>query len=81
LEECRRDLAKPTARSATVAAIAAIARRWGFPDPTHFSRAFKDAYGVSPRQWREQRTTPEIERTAPQARHNPANDADAADAH
>jgi AraC-like DNA-binding protein len=74
LEECRKDLAKPTARSATVAAIA---RRWGFSDPTHFSRAFKDAYGVSPRQWREQRTTPAVERTAPQDPHNTGNAADA----
>jgi AraC-like DNA-binding protein len=50
LEECRKDLAKPGARSVT---IAAIAHRWGFADATHFSRVFREAYGMSPRQWRE----------------------------
>jgi AraC-like DNA-binding protein len=51
LEECRRDLARPGAQSAT---IASIAHRWGFGDATNFGRAFKEAYGMSPRQWREQ---------------------------
>jgi AraC-like DNA-binding protein len=32
--------------------IAAIARRWGFSDPTHFARAFRRQYGASPQQWR-----------------------------
>jgi AraC-like DNA-binding protein len=50
LEECRKDLAKPGARSVT---IAAVAHRWGFADATHFSRVFREAYGMSPRQWRE----------------------------
>jgi AraC-like DNA-binding protein len=50
LEECRKDLAKPGAASVT---IASIAHRWGFADATNFGRAFKDAYGMSPRQWRE----------------------------
>lgn len=32
--------------------IAAVARRWGFKDPTHFTRRFRAAYGVSPSEWR-----------------------------
>lgn len=52
LEECRHDLAKPGAKSAT---IAFIAQRWGFPDATNFGRAFKAAYGMSPREWRDLR--------------------------
>ncbi|MFE9287159.1 helix-turn-helix domain-containing protein [Streptomyces olivaceus] len=50
LAECRRELAGPGARTWT---IAAIGRRWGFVDATHFSKAFKQAYGMSPRAWRE----------------------------
>ncbi|WP_344975422.1 helix-turn-helix domain-containing protein [Salinactinospora qingdaonensis] len=49
LEECRKALAKPTSRAVT---IASIARRWGFTDPAHFSRAFRETYGVTPREWR-----------------------------
>ncbi|MGX1778408.1 AraC-like ligand-binding domain-containing protein [Nocardia brasiliensis] len=49
LEECRRELAQPQARRTT---IAAVAHRWGFADATHFSRVFRDAYGMSPREWR-----------------------------
>ncbi|WP_425276668.1 helix-turn-helix domain-containing protein [Streptomyces diastatochromogenes] len=26
--------------------------RWGFPDPAHFSHAFKAVYGMSPREAR-----------------------------
>jgi AraC-like DNA-binding protein len=33
--------------------IAAIARRWGFSDATHFARRFRSAYGLSPREWRQ----------------------------
>ncbi|MFG2307054.1 AraC family transcriptional regulator [Actinacidiphila glaucinigra] len=32
--------------------IEAIAHRWGFASAPHFSRVFKAAYGVSPREWR-----------------------------
>jgi AraC-like DNA-binding protein len=49
LEECRKDLAAPTAMSVT---IAAVARCWGFTDATHFGRAFKETFGMSPRDWR-----------------------------
>lgn len=52
LEACRRDLAEPLARTAS---IAAIARRWGFADPSSFARMFRTAYGMSPREWRDLR--------------------------
>lgn len=51
LAECRRELAGPNGRRRT---IAAIGRRWGFVDATHFSKAFKQTYGISPRTWRDE---------------------------
>ncbi|MEU0581821.1 helix-turn-helix domain-containing protein [Streptomyces griseoincarnatus] len=51
LAACRRELAGPNGRLQT---IAAIGRRWGFVDATHFSKVFKQAYGISPRTWRDQ---------------------------
>ncbi|NGO12842.1 helix-turn-helix domain-containing protein [Streptomyces sp. HC44] len=33
-------------------ARAAVARAWGFTGPSHFTRRFKTAYGVTPQQWR-----------------------------
>lgn len=48
LEGARRALADP-GESRT---IAAIAHQWGFTDATHFGRAFKATYGVTPRRWR-----------------------------
>ncbi|MBM9504082.1 helix-turn-helix domain-containing protein [Actinacidiphila acididurans] len=50
LEQCRRELASARGDRAT---IASIASRWGFVSAPHFSRAFKSAYGMSPRQWRD----------------------------
>ncbi|MGX1135149.1 AraC-like DNA-binding protein [Streptomyces glaucescens] len=48
LERCRRDLLRPaTARLG----VAVVARRWGFVSPSHFSRVFRAAYGVTPRDW------------------------------
>jgi AraC-like DNA-binding protein len=49
LEECKRELASPARDHMT---IEAIAYRWGFASAPHFSRVFKAAYGVSPREWR-----------------------------
>jgi AraC-like DNA-binding protein len=43
------DLATPASRHRT---IAAVARGWGFADPSHFSRRFREAYGLTPRDWR-----------------------------
>jgi AraC-like DNA-binding protein len=48
LEGARRDIAKGGSLG-----IAAVARRWGFTDATHFGRRFRAAYGISPREWRQ----------------------------
>jgi AraC-like DNA-binding protein len=32
--------------------IAMVARRWGFSDPSYFSRRFRATYGLTPRDWR-----------------------------
>ncbi|MGW1163451.1 helix-turn-helix domain-containing protein [Streptomyces sp. NPDC002519] len=53
LEEARRELARPGRDDNTVSAVA---RRWGFANATHFSRSFRSAYGMSPSDWRENRT-------------------------
>ena len=50
LEQCRRDLMRHGRGSRTIAAVAA---RWGFLSATHFSRVFRAAYGMSPREWRD----------------------------
>lgn len=49
LEECRRELA----RRGNGATIAAVAHRWGFTSAAHFSRVFRAAYGMAPREWRD----------------------------
>lgn len=49
LERCRRDLSAPSLRGRPVGAIA---YSWGFSDLCHFSRAFKQRFGASPREWR-----------------------------
>ncbi|GAA4839051.1 helix-turn-helix domain-containing protein [Kitasatospora terrestris] len=54
LDECARELGR---RGRTAPAVSAVAQRWGFVNPAHFSRAFRAAYGVSPREWRALRTT------------------------
>jgi AraC-like DNA-binding protein len=48
LEGARAALAAGAARHRT---IEAVARSWGFTDPSYFSRRFRAAYGVSPREW------------------------------
>ncbi|WP_395481797.1 helix-turn-helix domain-containing protein [Streptomyces sp. KHY 26] len=53
LEECCRELAR---RGRTVPTVSAVAQRWGFVNPAHFSRVFRAAYGVSPREWRGRRS-------------------------
>ncbi|MER5932387.1 helix-turn-helix domain-containing protein [Streptomyces sp. NPDC002054] len=53
LHECRRELGRVDIRPVKVAAVA---RRWGFANTAHFSRAFRRAYGISPRDWRDART-------------------------
>lgn len=51
LDHCRRDLSDPELRHL---AITQIAYRWGFSDSAHFSRAFKQAFGLRPRDFRQQ---------------------------
>ncbi|MEU7137253.1 helix-turn-helix domain-containing protein [Streptomyces sp. NPDC046261] len=51
LERARRDLADPAMRSV---AIHAIAARWGFPRAADFTRAFRTAYGMPPKNYRHQ---------------------------
>jgi AraC-like DNA-binding protein len=43
--------------------IASIARGWGLTDPSSFTRMFKNAYGMSPREWRHQANTRRSEPT------------------
>ena len=49
LEGARKDLARPACQSMTVSAVGS---RWGFADSAHFSKVFKQEYGMSPRDWR-----------------------------
>jgi AraC-like DNA-binding protein len=55
LERCRRDLIDPTLGDWTVSAIAA---RWGLMNAAHFSRVFRDAYGLPPAEYRMLASTP-----------------------
>ncbi|MFJ8108123.1 helix-turn-helix domain-containing protein [Streptomyces sp. NPDC096132] len=48
LERCARDL---TRRDTAAPTVSAVAQRWGFANPAHFSRVFRAAYGRSPREW------------------------------
>lgn len=50
LERCKRDLSD---QAQAARHISDIAFAWGFNDLAHFSRIFKQRYGVSPREWRE----------------------------
>jgi AraC-like DNA-binding protein len=52
LDRCRRDLADPALAARH---ISDIAFAWGFNDLAHFSRIFKQKFGASPREWRDQR--------------------------
>jgi AraC-like DNA-binding protein len=49
LERCRDDIANPQRAGEQ---IREIAMRWGFADIPHFSRAFKEAFGMAPRDYR-----------------------------
>ncbi|SOB86360.1 helix-turn-helix domain-containing protein [Streptomyces sp. 1331.2] len=51
LRGANRDLADPVQRAVPIHAIGA---RWGIPRASDFSRAFKAAYGLSPREHRQQ---------------------------
>ena len=49
LERCRRDLAAP---ACAWKSITEIAYSWGFSSSTHFSKAFREAFGTSPKGYR-----------------------------
>jgi len=53
LDRCAHSLSG-TGGARTVDSIADIALRWGFNDMSHFSRAFKKRFGVTPREWRKE---------------------------
>ena len=55
LERCRGDLASPLYMHLS---ISEICFRWGFNDAAHFSRTFRQAYDMSPREWRNANQTP-----------------------
>ncbi|WP_232788649.1 helix-turn-helix domain-containing protein [Streptomyces odonnellii] len=57
LERAHRDLSDRTLRTVAVHRIAA---RWGFPDHTTFTRAFRAAYGLPPRDYRRQALAPPV---------------------
>lgn len=50
LERCRNDMLAPSQLGCRVYDIA---MRWGFNDPSHFSRAFKKQFGVTPREFQQ----------------------------
>jgi AraC-like DNA-binding protein len=50
LEMCGRDLLDPRRAGHS---ISEIAFSWGFNDAAHFSRSFRDRFGVTPRAWRQ----------------------------
>ncbi|MFC8527299.1 helix-turn-helix domain-containing protein [Nocardia sp. NPDC057227] len=49
LDGARAELARPELRGLPVAVIA---RRWGFVNPSHFGRRFRELYGMTPGTWR-----------------------------
>jgi AraC-like DNA-binding protein len=61
LERVRRDLAGPALRPTPIYAIAC---RWGFPRAADFSRAFRTAYGIQPKDYRHQVLNTPSERIA-----------------
>jgi AraC-like DNA-binding protein len=52
LEQCARELALG---GEPAPPVAAVAQRWGFNSPAHFSRVFRSVYGLPPRDWRNAR--------------------------
>ncbi|MGO4388040.1 helix-turn-helix domain-containing protein [Microvirga sp. 2YAF29] len=49
LEACQRDLRDPRL---TASSVSEIAYRWGFSDLSHFNKAFRLKFGMTPREWR-----------------------------
>lgn len=70
LDRCRRDLADPSLCGET---ILTIAGRWGLTNAAHFSRAFRDAYSCSPREFRKAARAPAGSPVVRSASHHPSN--------
>ncbi|GAA3381849.1 AraC-like ligand-binding domain-containing protein [Cryptosporangium minutisporangium] len=68
LHGARTDLTASHRRFAT---IAAVARAWGFSNPSFFSTRFREAFGVTPRQLVAARTTPGNPDLATSGSHRP----------
>nr|SBO94425.1 Transcriptional regulator, AraC family [Nonomuraea gerenzanensis] len=51
LERCRADLI-----SGATGSVSAVGARWGLPDAAHFSRLFRQAYGMPPAEYRRNHT-------------------------
>ncbi len=49
IEGARRELTSPASRHRSIASIAA---NWGFLDPGHFTRRFRQAHAMTPQEWR-----------------------------
>jgi len=60
LEGARADLVAPRSRDRS---IAVIARDWGFANASFFASRFRQAFGMSPREWRTQSAEPCTDRT------------------
>ena len=54
MENCRKDILNPVYADHR---LSDIAFRWGFNDAAHFSRAFKQQFGCSPREFRQLNST------------------------
>ncbi|MFD0359165.1 helix-turn-helix transcriptional regulator [Streptomyces sp. NPDC127110] len=64
LERCRAELADPGLLGRPVHEVAG---RWGFANPSVFSRAFRDAYGVSPTEYRREAAREAVREAAREA--------------
>jgi AraC-like DNA-binding protein len=62
LERIRADLADPALHDRS---IHALATRWGMPRASHFTRAFRSAYGIAPRDYRKAACRSEQARRGP----------------
>lgn len=56
LERCARDLIEPLQDNQS---ITEIAFRWGFNSPSYFGRAFRDSFGVTPKEYRRRNSSGE----------------------
>ncbi|EFC81944.1 helix-turn-helix domain-containing protein [Parafrankia sp. EUN1f] len=64
LRGAREELRRPEHRHRT---IAMVASRWGFSDPTHFTRRFRRLHGVTPREWRRMSAEQPVPENSPAA--------------